>query len=153
MRELGERAGTEREGQIEGSRRIGIGLSSSPPNFNWELTRFPVRCNSRRDAARRPPLLAPGGRGGGVRSLRWLRPAEKFSAFSVTGRELFTYTSAVGFAIALPILPSFSVKRGHFVRGRRYRDTEIGGRKRRREEMEGLTDRAIETIDRRPSDF
>lgn len=56
MRELGERAATEREGQIAGSRRIGIGLSSSsPPNFNWELTRFPVRCNSRRDATRRPP--------------------------------------------------------------------------------------------------
>ena len=53
-------------------------------------------------------------------------------AFSVTGRELFTYTSAVGFAIALPILPSFSAKRGHFVRGRRYRDTEIGEKEKER---------------------
>ena len=89
-RELGERAATEREGQIaaEGS----VSASSSSRNFNWELTRR-AYCVLARGKVRSFPL---------GRNLRWTVPRYRRYQPRNSPRArsppnyIFAYTSSAG---------------------------------------------------------
>lgn len=119
----GRRAGARRtSGHRKGrtdsrhGRRIGIGLSSSPPNFNWELTRFPVRCNSRRDATRRP--LSPRvGRGRERLVTIVTSSGEILGVLGHRPRIIYLYVDRCHSpSLFRYSLPSFSVNSRHFVR-------------------------------------
>lgn len=127
----GRRAGARRtSGHRKGrtdsrhGRRIGIGLSSSsPPNFNWELTRFSVRCNSRRDATRRPLPT----RREGERTARYDRYVERRNSWRSRSpaENYLPIRRPLPFAIALPTLSSLFLGEQEAFRSFEVGDTEI----------------------------